>query len=223
VRKPNYGLSVLSGKPQTLSIEGDVHIIAITDKITTGPPRFVEMGHSQPSCLSVKIKKQIEAVAIAAVKAIGIENGPSHTEIIVTTEGPKIVEIGARLGGDNITTHLVPLSTGIDMVKSTIDISLGRKPDLKIKTKMGSAIRYLKADVGKICRIEGIKNAEKYLGVKEIFFTKNLGDIVGEVENSTDRVGFVIAQAKDAVNAVKTCEDAISQIKIYVENEGYNN
>ena len=57
------------------------------------------------------------ALNIAANKAIGIENGPSHTEIKVTNDGPKIVELGARLGGDCITTHLVPLSTGMDMVK----------------------------------------------------------------------------------------------------------
>ena len=89
-----------------------MHVIQITDKLTTGAPYFVEMGHNQPSLLPKNIQQQIEKVAKMAVKALGIQNGPSHTEIKVTSEGPKIVEIGARLGGDNITTHLVPLSTG---------------------------------------------------------------------------------------------------------------
>ena len=56
--------------------------------------------------------------------------GPAHVEMIVTAQGPKMVELGARMGGDCITTHLVPLSTGIDMVKATIDISLGLYPDI---------------------------------------------------------------------------------------------
>lgn len=89
------------------------------------------MGHSQPTNHNNEIKNRIMEVAVLAVKAIGIENGPSHTEIIVTEEGPKIVELGARLGGDNITTHLTPLSTGVDMVKCCINIALGEKPDFE--------------------------------------------------------------------------------------------
>lgn len=77
---------------ETMSIDGECHVIQITDKITTGVPYFVEMGHSQPSMLSEKIKGEIAEVAKAANKALGISNGPSHTEIKVTKDGPKIVE-----------------------------------------------------------------------------------------------------------------------------------
>ena len=41
-----------------------------------------------------------------------------------------MIELGARMGGDCITTHLVPLSTGIDMVKATIQIALGECPSI---------------------------------------------------------------------------------------------
>ena len=54
----------------------------------------------------------------------------------MTPDGPKIVEIGARLGGDNITTHLVPLSTGVDMVECCIRIALGEKPNLEKRINM---------------------------------------------------------------------------------------
>lgn len=77
---------------ETMSIDGECHVIQITDKITTGVPYFVEMGHSQPSMLSEKIKGEIAEVAKAANKALGISNGPSHTEIKVTKDGPKIEE-----------------------------------------------------------------------------------------------------------------------------------
>lgn len=118
---------------ETLSFDGLCHVIQITDKLTTGAPHFVEMGHSQPSMLPDNIKERIKEVTIAANKAIGINNGPSHTEIIVTKEGPKIVELGARLGGDCITTHLVPLSSGVDMVKACIKIALGEEPEIRPK------------------------------------------------------------------------------------------
>jgi biotin carboxylase len=202
---------------ETLSVDGGVHIIAITDKLTTGAPRFVEMGHSQPTHLSDMVKIQIEAVTAAAVKAIGIEDGPSHTEIIVTNEGPKIVELGARLGGDNITTHLVPLSTGVDMVKCCIDVALGLQLDLKRRFNMGSAIRYFKTPIGRIKDIRGVQEAEKLSGVKQISFVRNVGDIVGEINSSSDRIGFVIAQAKDAESAINVCEEANARITVCVE------
>ena len=94
---------------ETLAVNGKVTIVQITDKITTGQPHFVELGHSQPSSLSYEIQQQIRDITVAANEAIGIKDGPSHTEIIVTEKGPKIVELGARLGGDCISSHLVPL------------------------------------------------------------------------------------------------------------------
>lgn len=199
---------------ETLSIDGNVHIIAITDKLTTGEPRFVEMGHSQPTRLSDETKVQIEAVAAKAVKAIGIENGPSHTEIIVTDKGPKIVELGARLGGDNITTHLVPLSTGVDMVKCCIEIALGYKPNLERTLNMGSAIRYFETPVGRITNIRGVENAEQLPGVKQISFVRNIGDTILPINSSSDRIGFIIAQSEDAKRAITTCEKAMHLITI---------
>ncbi|MHC1719602.1 MAG: ATP-grasp domain-containing protein [Clostridiaceae bacterium] len=202
---------------ETLSVEGKVHIIAITDKLTTGAPKFVEMGHSQPSRLSNSIIQQIELVAQEAITAIGIDNGPSHTEIIVTSEGPKIVELGARLGGDNITTHLVPLSTGVDMVKCCIEVALGKNADYERKINMGSAIRYFQTPCGMISKISGIYEAKLIPGVKQISFVRNIGDFSGEVTNSSDRIGFVIAQDNSPEDAIRICDEAKKWIEITVE------
>lgn len=201
---------------ETLSINGQVHIIAITDKLTTGAPRFVEMGHSQPSRLSCDIKRQINIITKAAVQALGILIGPSHTEIIITKDGPKIVEIGARLGGDNITTHLVPLSTGIDMVKCCIELALGDKPNIYEKTDKASAIRYFETGSGKLVDINGIKEANEVVGVKQISFVKKIGDILNNINSSADRIGFVVSQADNVGNAISTCEKAISKVKISI-------
>ena len=202
---------------ETLSVDGECHIIQITDKLTTGAPYFVEMGHSEPSAQPEDIKVRISEVASAAVKAIGIENGPSHTEIKVTKDGPKIVELGARLGGDNITTHLVPLSTGVDMVECCIKIALGEKPDLERKCELGSAIRYFKTEKGIITNIIEIEDAKKLYGVMQVSIVHGIGEKVSEIKNSIDRIGFVIAQGENAVNAVEICEDALRKIKFEVE------
>lgn len=203
---------------ETLAVNGEVSVIQITDKMTTGAPYFVEMGHNQPSLLSKEIKKQIEQVAIAANKAIGIENGPSHTEIKVTNDGPKIVELGARLGGDCITTHLVPLSTGINMVENSILIALGEKPDLRPKWNKGSAIRYLSNSKGIIKDISGIDLAEKSPNIVQVSIVHGVGVYVDEIKSSVDRIGFVIAQAENASDAITCSEKARDLIKVKYES-----
>lgn len=202
---------------ETLAVNGDVHVIQITDKLTTGAPYFVEMGHSQPSQLSEKVQEQIREVTKAANKAIGIQNGPSHTEIKVTKDGPKIVELGARLGGDCITTHLVPLSTGVNMVECSIRIALGEKPDLEPKWSKGSANRYLKTETGIVKEIKGLKDAESLPGVMQVSIVHGVSEQVGEIRSSVDRAGFVIAQAENAQKAVEIAEEGRKRIEVIVE------
>lgn len=202
---------------ETLTVGGVCHVIQITDKITTGAPYFVEMGHSQPSQHSEKIKSQITEVAIAANNAIGIKNGPAHIEIKITKDGPKIVEIGARLGGDNITTHLVPLSTGVDMVEACIKIALGENPNIKRTLEKGSAIRYFDSRKGLILRIDGIENAYKVDDVKQVSIVHNPGEIIDDIKSSSERVGFVITQANTAVEAILSAEEAKKRIQVVEE------
>lgn len=200
-----------------ISENGVYNVIQVTDKITTGAPYFVELGHTQPSAQPKEILEQIKDVAKRGVEALGISEGPSHTEIKLTQEGPKIVEIGARLGGGCITSHLVPLSTGVDMNDASILIALGKKPDLEEKYKKGSAIRFFTAEEGTFIGVEGEKEASEIKGVKEIGYLKHIGEFVPKLKTGLDRVGYVIAQGEYREDAVKICEKALEKIKIITE------
>lgn len=202
---------------EVMVVDGKINILQITDKLTTEAPYFVEMGHSQPSRLSIDIQNQIKDVAERACKAIGIDKGPAHVEMKVTSKGqPKMIELGARMGGDNITTHLVPLSTGIDMVECTIKTALGEPVDVTPTLNCGSAIRYFEAPFGTIKSIECVEDAMKIEGVKQISFTKNVGDTSMPIQCSNDRIGFVIAQAENVKEAIKICEKIKETIKIEI-------
>lgn len=204
---------------EVMVLDGIPHVLQITDKLTTNAPHFVEMGHSQPSILDVETQSKIIDLASRAVLSVGITNGPAHVEIIVTAAGPKMVELGARMGGDCITTHLVPLSTGIDMVGATIDWALGNAPDISLKAKNGSAIRFLDAPVGLITEISGVEEARKIPGVIEISFTKNVGVYhKGVAGGSGERIGFVIAQGSNPEHAVQIAEQAADAIHIGIDN-----
>ena len=202
---------------EVMVIDGEPNVLQITDKLTTGAPHFVEMGHSQPSVQNEDNQVKIRDLAIRACKAVGISCGPAHVEMILTNDGPKMVELGARMGGDCITTHLVPLSTGIDMVRATIDIACGKKPEISQKIRKGSAIRYFNTSAGRLNSIDGVEKAKRIPGIKEITIVKDAGTEIADIDSSTDRIGFVIAQADTAEDAVRVCEKAIKAIRISVE------
>lgn len=202
---------------EIMVVKGEPVVLQITDKITTGAPHFVEMGHTQPSRLSKECQNSISDLAKRAVKAVGINCGPAHVEIMLTPNGPKMVELGARMGGDCITSHLVPLSTGIDMVRATIEIACGIEPDITPKFDKGSGIRYFNTENGVLKDISGVMEAKLINGVKEITFTKKLGDTVGNIKSSIDRVGFIIAQADTADDVEHVCQIAKDKIHFSIE------
>lgn len=202
---------------ETLTINDETHVIAITDKLTSGSPYFVEMGHSQPSQHGCDIVEQIVKVAKEAITAIGINNSPAHIEMILTKNGPKLVELGARLGGDCISSHLVPLSTGIDMVKSCIELSVGLIPNIQVQYSKGAAIRYISSEQGVFKGITGIEVVEKLKGIKQIEIVKSVGDIVGLAKGSGDRIGYIVAQADTAAHAIEVCNNSISLLSVLVE------
>lgn len=202
---------------EVMVLNGKVNILQITDKITTEAPHFVELGHTQPSRLPMVTQEAIQNVTIAACNAIGIDKGPAHVEMKVTKRGPVMIELGARMGGDNITTHLVPLSTGIDMVGSAIKVALGEDPNIEPTLHCGSAIRYFQVPFGTIKAIENLEEAKRISGVKQITFTKEVGGKSSPIHCSNDRIGFVIAQGLSADDAVKVCENAINTIKVIIK------
>lgn len=194
---------------EVLSYKGNAYVLQITDKLTSGAPHFVEIGHNQPSQLDKGTKEKICDVAVRAVKAIGIENGPAHVEIIATADGPKIVELGARLGGDCITSHLVLLSTGIDMVKETIKVLCGEEPDLVEKYEKGASIRFLTSKtLGVLDHVDGEDDARAIDGVIEVSDIMSKGDLIESVRSSDDRVAYVIAQGENVSASSAIAEKA---------------
>ena len=103
------------------------------------------------------------------------------------------------------------------MVECCIRIALGEEPDLEQKWSKGSAIRYFEQRAGIVKSIDGIEDAEKMAGIKQISVVHNVGEKVTEINSSGARMGFVIAQDENADIAVKDCYDALEKIKVVIE------
>ena len=202
---------------ESYSINGIPHIISITDKIVTEHPFFVELGHTEPSRLSTSIQDDIRNVAESAIKAIGIMNGPTHTEIKITPDGAKLVEIAARLGGDYITSRLVPLSTGVDMIECSFNTLLNETVSIQKNRDKGAAIRFLHGGPGFLKEISGLDKVKMLDGIEEVELYKTEGDYICSPKSSSDRIGHIIATGNDADEASSIVEHALSLIKMIIE------
>ena len=110
---------------ESLSYEGTHKVIQITEKITSGPPHCVELGHLQPARISKENRRKIEEAIPCLLEKIGINNTTSHTEIKIISDKIYLIELNARSGGDHISYPLTELSTGYPFVQGAINIAMG--------------------------------------------------------------------------------------------------
>lgn len=193
--------------------QGEIHVLTVTDKKTTDAPHFVELGHNQPSCFSDADVETLKAAAVAGVRALGVHNCACHAEAKLMNGKAYLMEVGARLGGDFISTELTHLSTGIDMVAAAIDVALGVEPDLSAKEEpKGVCIRYFCPKPGKLVSIsntEVLNNPHVYLW--EIYPKE--GDVIPTVTSSLCRSGHVIVTEKTPQKAIELAERLIESVK----------
>lgn len=197
--------------------QGKPHVLAVTDKKTTEAPYFVELGHNQPSIYPEEIQKKLKDVAIAGCKALGLTYCAAHCELKIQNGEAFLMEIGARMGGDFISTVLTHLSSGIDMVAASINVALGIKPNLNpTEKKHGVCIRYFTPVPGKLIAIRGEKALrDSHVYDAEIYH--QIGDQIPEVKSSLDRSGHVIVIDNTAKGAISCAETIISMVEFVTE------
>ena len=146
--------------------------------------------------------------------------GPVHIEIILTEEGPKIVELGARMGGDSITSHLVPLATGVDFLKLHIEQSLGYNVKLEsnIKYIQSAAINFLNSRSGKLIKIDYDEQLKSNKDIIDILIYPNEGEFINYTVDSSNRLGHVICIGNYPKEALDNCKTVSDKINVIVEN-----
>jgi biotin carboxylase len=161
----------------------------------------------------VEIQEKLKAGAIAGCKALGLTYCAAHCELKVQNGEAYLMEIGARMGGDFISTELTHLSSGIDMVAATIDVVLGVEPNLNpVEDKHGVCIRYFTPKPGKLVAIEN-EEALNDAHVYDAEIYHKVGDVIPEVKSSLDRSGHVIVTAPTVFEAIKNAERIINEVK----------
>lgn len=176
---------------------GKHYFIQITDKVTSGAPRFVEMQHHQPATIPESVWERIKKMVEGALTALKIENSASHTEIKWNSNDELfIIETGARMGGDFISSDLVRLSTGYDFVEGAIKLAVNQFEEPEFTKSSHSGVYFyskLAPEVGEI-----IKNHEKWPEIVEWEIKEKP---LSDVQSNSDRGGYLLYQSsKSRIN-----------------------
>lgn len=177
---------------EALVQNGILHIIQITDKIVTQPPYNVELAHIQPSKYEF-LKHEFKKILQGIIDLSGIDNCALHPEFKIKNNNIVLIDLGPRLGGDYITSHLVPLSTNVNIEDQVIRIALGKKITYKIVEK-ASMIFYFNFPNGSVVKniISDSQIVKRFPEIKLFEFKLLKGESVPIIRNSLDRYGFII-------------------------------
>lgn len=200
---------------EACSYGGTTTILGITDKSITGHPYFVEDGHMFPARLHQADVHAVHELVQGALAAVGHDHGISHTEVKLTPQGPRIVEINPRPGG-NYIAELVQRVTGVDLLLAQIDLALGRSPDLTPQPTgiASAAIRFVVPP--RAGRLQALHGAEQ-LDADPHLARWSLSDIADtEVAAPIDNacyLGHVVAFDRVGNQAREHAERAVAQLR----------
>jgi biotin carboxylase len=209
---------------EEVSVEGyctdrDCSLVAITDKFLFPGVSPVEVGHCQPSMHVPLREQQIYSSVQAGVRALDLTWCAFHAELKVSTTGAQLIEIGARLGGDRISTHLTPLSTGVNLVRVAILLALGECPPSPRLWERAACIRYFDVQrAGTLRAVHGLRGLYEIPGVEVIYPASERdgalrqGFVIGEIRSSLDRYGHLLYSAATRKEAIARCQLAASMV-----------
>ncbi|MFD0002283.1 ATP-grasp domain-containing protein [Streptomyces sp. NPDC127178] len=199
---------------ETVSYAGAVHMVGVTDKSIGAAPAFVETGHMFPAALSLADIEAAEQTTLGALKALGLTDGVvAHTEIKLTSAGPRVVEVNPRPAGNRIT-ELVRHVTGIDLAAACVDVALGRRPDLR-RTDTGlrsAAIGFLVPErAGTLEALDGHQLTDQP-GVLEVQLAEP-GKVVKAAGSNNEYLGHVMTGDPDGPGARNRVEGLLAGLR----------
>ena len=199
-----------------VSVDGVFHPLLVTDRLTADPPAFgVALAHVWP-CVS-ETQSLVEAAGAAAA-ALGIENGPTYTQIRIGPDGPKVVELAARLGGGH-DAELTEALTGVKLNDLALDFALGERACVSETQSLhgGGCVVFLVPPEGRLLAVEGLDAAAAVEGVLDVRSYRQPGHVFGPLRRGPDRAGAVIAVGDSREQALERARAAADEIRFVVE------
>lgn len=201
---------------ESITQNGRTTHLCVTRKIVTRGTHRVELGHGLPAVLPEEVERAMYRQVDRAIGAVGIRNGASHTEVILTPDGQCVViEIGARIGAGHIG-FLIQHALGIDPWAACLDTALGRPAHLLPTRSDYATARFLTAPhPGRLTAVAGLPDRSPQVPLVRL--RRSLGETVTGSEDNTGRIGSFIMVGSDRQRVDRDADHLLTQVQIHVE------
>ncbi|MDR3192989.1 MAG: ATP-grasp domain-containing protein [Treponema sp.] len=201
---------------------GEILICGLADRHIFFPPYFIEMGHTMPTRFPPEQQGALLDAFGRAVRSLGIagENscGAAKGDVKLSSRGPMIGEVAARLSGGYMSGWTYPYASGVEPVRAAIQMAIGRRPEgLSPSRSWTCAERAFISVPGRVRSIQGLEEAGAVQGVRDLFLRAEPGKEVRFPENNVSKCGNVLAAAPGREEAVDAAEKAARSILIRLE------
>lgn len=185
--------------------QGEIHILAVMQKDMTMPPYYAELGHAIPSGLSVEMEAKVKECVRRALIALGVNHGSVNMDLLIDSDGGvHIVDIGARMGGNLIGSHIIPMGTGIDYMANMIKAAMSDEVDFTPQTESAPvATKLLALTPGVVASLPNFDNIATTYKVT-IEHHLHQGDTITPYRTNLDGCGYVVATGRDVYEAIDT-------------------
>ncbi len=201
---------------ECLIVGGELVPILLTDKYNTKPPDCVTIGLTTPSNLPEKVQDRVKEAAKGVAKALELNTGAAHIDMVVDHGQPKVIDVGPRLASGPVIFDFAPNIMGVDMIGSIIDMALGETPDVKIcwNGKYGAERFLPSTDKGCMYTINFPKTDKKFA----YFPYKELGVPVKRPKSDNDRMGCFSMEADSYEEAAREADWLLEKIQVDIAN-----
>ncbi|MER5891955.1 ATP-grasp domain-containing protein [Streptomyces sp. NPDC001876] len=214
---------------EAFSENGQHEVVGITRKYSD-PVRFVELGHVSPADLTGEQSRDINTYVTRILKSIGVSDGPTHTEVVLTGRGPRLIETHVRVGGDSIP-DLTMDATGVDLNDYAARQALGEQvlPDIRAalnstdRPKRASAIWFASLETtGTLEAVTGTDKATAVADVTEVKVLAEPGTTIGALADSDSRLASARALGDTADAALAAAQEAVSHLEFQLRARPQN-
>ena len=113
---------------ETITYQGQTKLLAISNRILSNIPHFMEYGGALPMLLNTQLEG-VEKWVKTILKTLSYQEGFAHTEFVVTDSGYEVIEVNPRLGGGQIG-HSLCTAFETNIYSAFLEIALGKSPTL---------------------------------------------------------------------------------------------
>jgi biotin carboxylase len=189
---------------------GQVYPLVLARKEIGYPPYCVEVGHYVHGSDPLLDDPQLIGILRDTHAALGFTDGVTHTEIMLSPDGPRIIEVNGRLGGDMIP-YLGLRASGVDVALAAAAVACGRPPEVNHDRKLVSAVRFFYPEQ-KDTVISSIRFVEDGLppAIDQLAVLPAIGAVKSPPPEGTaaGRIAFAVAVAATAEECRATLDAA---------------